>query len=493
MWDKNWLNWNRKHGIKSQSRTLEWKITQFLNNIRFEYVPAVKDRQFFNYLFGKLQNFLFEKDKSFSHQSDKFNELLKQQTNNLFKEFKENTKIDASFTMPRTLIDFFRTLTVETDWWVSLFDRWDWVQARFIPDILNEMSKDTKKKIIWWFEEPENSYESKNIRKLRDDFLNKYSESKQIFITTHSWEFLSIDDQNTSIYRVFKGENDTSRIVRFNEENNEWENMCDDLWIVLESRLIEKLQIRLTEQEEVIQKSDISVEDQKQITEKMIKQFDNCMDKLKIVENEIALIRKPNIFFEDKYLEIYKIAWLKINWISFTQDDLEQVFLNNCPYNFVSKDWDINLKSFLDNPLISEWDKRKIVGVFDFDRAFNQFNWLNKDRWDVIQGTEIDWLYRVRKGNDKFQAMLLPVPSHRCNYASIELWDSSKLTIELYFTDELLLKLWCLDEKLVAWVPIPVKVFWWEKSEFWKKLINLPKEEFESFRLLFSKIDALLC
>lgn len=37
------------------------QTTAFLNNFQFEYIPAIKDRNFFNYLFNKLQNYLFEK------------------------------------------------------------------------------------------------------------------------------------------------------------------------------------------------------------------------------------------------------------------------------------------------------------------------------------------------------------------------------------------------------------------------------------------------
>lgn len=220
MWDKNGLHENKKHNIKEnddpkKTRAQEGQLTQFLNNIKFEYIPAVKDRQFFNFLFRKLQEYLFEKqdqksENVFKTHSVKFNDLLKNETKKLFDEFKSNTGIEARFNIPETLVDFFRTLGVETENGISLFDRGDGIQARFIPDILNEISRDSRKKIIWGFEEPENSYEPLRCFELSQDFL-KYSDDKQIFITTHAFPFIGLKGQNVSSYRVVK-ENGVSHI-----------------------------------------------------------------------------------------------------------------------------------------------------------------------------------------------------------------------------------------------------------------------------------------
>jgi hypothetical protein len=495
MWDKDWLSLTyRKHNIKSQSRTVEWKVTQFLNNIRFEYVPAVKDRQFFNYLFRKLQKFLFEKDKKFTSQSNEFNSLLMEQTIKLFEDFKISSGIDASFIIPDTLIDFFRTLSVVTNQWVSLFDRWDWVQARFIPEILNEISRETKKKIIWWFEEPENSYESRNIRKLRDDFLNNYSQSKQIFITTHSGEFLSISSEKVSLYRVFKLANNTSQVVKFNEDNYEWERICDDLWIIMESRLIEKLQLRLSDETKLIESSEISKKEQKEIILKIENQFTECMEKLKTAEEEIRLIKKPSIFLEDEHLEIYKIAWLKLNWFSFDVTNFISIFDKNCPFTFNNKNWKKNLFNFLDCPWVTEWNWKKVIGIFDFDEAFNDFNWLTMKswRWNVENWTCEDWLYKRRTDHPCFCAVLIPVPVHRTSYASLLLAHNSILEIELYFSDIILDSLGCLIDKPIPWWP-PVKVFNSKKKwVFWKDLFDIPEKEFTAFHAFFSRIEDLL-
>lgn len=216
IWDKNGLNSSRKHNIKrnedpKKAVAQEGQLSQFLNNISFEYVPAVKDRQFFNVLFKKLQDYLFEKqgkknENKFTKHSSKFNDLLRDETQGLFLEFKKNVGIDAGFKIPETLVDFFRTLGVETESGISLFDRGDGIQARFIPDILNEISKDSRKKVIWGFEEPENSYEPLRCFELAQDFV-KYSEKKQIFITSHAFPFIGLKGDGVASYRVKNNDN----------------------------------------------------------------------------------------------------------------------------------------------------------------------------------------------------------------------------------------------------------------------------------------------
>ncbi|MBK8111624.1 MAG: hypothetical protein IPK46_15505 [Saprospiraceae bacterium] len=109
----------------------------------------------------------------------------------------KSSGVEANFYIPSTLVDFFRTLSVLTEDDVSLFERGDGIQARFIPEILDEISRNTNKNIIWGFEEPENSYESKNVRKLKNDFQKKYSKDYQIFITTHTMELLSMKREFT--------------------------------------------------------------------------------------------------------------------------------------------------------------------------------------------------------------------------------------------------------------------------------------------------------
>ncbi len=179
---------NKREPTQNQAAGVQGQLTQFLNSIYFEYIPAVKDRKFLQYLFTKLQKSLFDRDNTFKETSDEINSRIGGTTKDLFNEFKDKTGVDAQFTVPESLIDFFTTINVSTENGISLYSRGDGIQARFIPAILNEISKG-KKNVIWGFEEPENSYEYRNAELLAQDFLNNYSNSKKPPLKTEALIF----------------------------------------------------------------------------------------------------------------------------------------------------------------------------------------------------------------------------------------------------------------------------------------------------------------
>lgn len=462
MWDKNGLNSKRssnvgRHASAGKLRTQEGQLTQFLHNIKFQYVPAVKDRQFFHYLFQKLQIYLFEKqdkkrDNEFKKHSSEFNKLLKHETGNLFDEFKKNTNIEAQFNIPETLIDFFRTLGVETENGISLFDRGDGIQARFIPDILNEVSRDSRKKVIWGFEEPENSYEPLRCFELAQDFL-KYSNEKQIFITSHAFPFIGLKGPKVSSYRV-KKEDSISKIgiIDWKQRTIQGPGFENDA--------------------DALEKEMGLLETYSRLSEHLGKQINK---------------RKYLVFVEDSRKEIYKIAWLKLKNIPFTKDDFEQLFDQECPFNLFDKGGRNDLRKHLDMPVMDELKDCKIVGVFDFDDGFADFNGLKKGRWEDIKGDEGTGLFRKRRDLPCFYAMVIPVPSSRSLYAQ-QKFVNNYLTLEHLFEDSVLTK-----TGLLVGFSVPSggsKIAEVKKKNFWKKLIDLPREDFSNFEVLFSKIES---
>ena len=463
-WDKNGLNPNRKHNIKKNTDSAkagaqEGQLSQFLNNISFEYVPAVKDRQFFNILFKKLQNYLFEKqdkknDNKFTQHSSKFNDLLKTETQTLFDEFKKNVGIDAGFRIPETLVDFFRTLGVETENGISLFDRGDGIQARFIPDILNEISKDSRKKVIWGFEEPENSYEPLRCFELAQDFV-KYSKEKQIFITSHAFPFIGLKGEKIASYRV-KNASNVSKIgkIDWNQRTIKgigFENDTDEL--------------------------------EKEVG--ILEMYSKLSEHLgKAVEKN-----KNYVFIEDSRDRIYKIAWLKLNDISCTESNFEKIFDEKCTFFLFQKDGKNNLQTYLDMPVINEFKNNKIVGVFDFDDGFDNFNGLNASRWNPIDGDKDTCFSRKRKDHDYFYALLIPVPQSRGSYADIS-HIHNYLSIEHLIKDADLQTMDCFDGFTTPGGTTQiVKIK--GKNNLWKKLFNLDKRAFENFKPLFQKIDSI--
>lgn len=455
MWDKNGLSGSRKHNIKKnpdqkKAHAQEGQLSLFLNNISFEYVPAVKDRQFFNILFKKLQTYLFAKqdkknDNKFTAHSSKFNDLLKAETQSLFEEFGKSVGLKASFKIPETLVDFFRTLGVETENGISLFDRGDGIQARFIPDILNEISKDSRKKVIWGFEEPENSYEPLRCFELAQDFL-KYSDKKQIFITSHAFPFVGLKGVGVSSYRV-KNENNVSRIGLIN-----WEQ-----------RTIKGL----------------GIENDADKLEKEIGVLELYSEMSKHLGEEIE---KPIIYVEGKWDKIYlEKAW-------------QAIFPNEKnKFEIIDKGGKRIVNAIEDAAKSSS--NRKVIAICDRDEAGEEYFSLKendiKDLFEIVPNDQL-----VKKHKSKMvYIILLNNPASRANWVDPN--HKKILEIEHLFEDEFIKS---LGIKIPPCITKTAKE--WETSgEFKRKLGNkinsLKKEDlrlgdFKNFQVLFNKINKLL-
>ena len=514
------------------------QTTAFLKTFQFEYIPAIKDRQFFNHLFSKLQTYLFEKrDKSktnkFRDSSEKFNDILKAETNELFDNFLLSSGVEASFYIPSTLVDFFRTLSVQTENDISLFERGDGVQARFIPEILDEICRNSSKNIIWGFEEPENSYESKNIRKLKSEFQNKYSKKYQIFLTTHTMEFLALKREFTelemailnnkkiksqqkknealaalkpsqtssdiSIYRVWKKEaiNNTSIVTRFDETNNAWEELCDDLGIIQEARIIESLQSRIEEQIKEINSSTLTLKQQKAVYEELNSEYKSCLGNLLSAKIKIEEFLKPILIVEDFYESIYKIAYLKCNKIDFEKKDLDTVFSEHAPFTIRRAGGAGSVGGFLSMTTLDGYTDKKVIGLFDFDKeGCENFYHLKKrcdNEWnDPIKGDKRNGYFRKRKNHPCFISLLLPIPQRLDGLTSDITQGSftSFVEIENLISQEKLIALNCVDSKTVldkTYFKIKDSV----KSKALEKFYDLTAPDFTDFIPLFSKIQEL--
>lgn len=511
------------------------QTTAFLKNFQFEYIPAIKDRQFFNHLFTKLQAYLFEKgDKSkknqFRDSSEKFNEILRNETNELFDNFLNSSGVEASFHIPSTLVDFFRTLSVRTENEISLFERGDGVQARFIPEILDEISRNSTKNIIWGFEEPENSYESKNIRKLKDEFQFKYSKHYQIFITTHTMEFLAMKREYTdyenlilkdkknntqqkkdealsrlkshqvssdiSIFRVWKKPetNNTSLVTKFDESNNAWEEICDDLGIIQEARIIENLQSQIEEQIKEIKTSSLSLTLQKEVYEQLNHEYNLCLGNLQDAKSRIEEYIKPILIVEDKYEDIYKIAYLKCNNIDFSAETLNDLFKINSPFTIRRAGGAGSVRGVLNMTTTDGYTDKKIIGLFDYDKEGCENFYLlrnnSEKEWDVpILGKKSDGYFRKRKNHPCFYALLLPIPSRLDGLTSdiIEGQFTSFVEIENLISEDKLIELNCVEKKTVL-DKVYYKIKDSIKSKAIDKFINLPTDDFKDFSPLFDKI-----
>ena len=185
----------------------------FLRNTHFEYVPAVKSKEYFRDLLSKLYvTMLGSASQQLVNANKRYTSVLQTMTNELTEIIRENVKISSYLQMPNDMKVLFRDLLIQTQDGaneIPLSYRGDGIQARYIPSVLkyiyNSSIKDVPKNsvrsmTIWAYEEPENGVELKACYELAAEFLN-YCTEIQLFVTTHSPAFYGLkEQQNVTLF-----------------------------------------------------------------------------------------------------------------------------------------------------------------------------------------------------------------------------------------------------------------------------------------------------
>lgn len=224
VWTKIW----RESGLHQDKFNREFKPYSrslvFLKRIQYEYVPAVKSREYFRDLLAKLYRVMLDSSNSnLLTANATYTNVLKQMTIELTNIIKENLHISSYLQMPTDMEILFRDLLIQTkvaNTEIPLVFRGDGIQARHIPSILkfiyNKTIIDAPKNsvrgiTIWGYEEPENGVELKACYELAQEFFG-YSSEIQLLITTHSPAFYSLKDK-VLLYYV-KKENGISKYYK---------------------------------------------------------------------------------------------------------------------------------------------------------------------------------------------------------------------------------------------------------------------------------------
>ncbi|MDR1729273.1 MAG: AAA family ATPase [Prevotellaceae bacterium] len=210
---------------------------------------------------------------------------------------------------------------------------------------------------------------------------------------------------------------------------------------------------------------------------------------------ELSVSQKNNILFvEDTYTQIYKVAWLKLNDVAFDENNIDEKFINNAEFQIYGKGNKDNLKGFLDNPCMNEWNQKIIVGLFDFDDAYANYQALKtkqNDRWEIKSENEENGLYKKRKDCNVY-ALMLPIPEFRKNIAGKN-QKVNQLEVELLLQDAKIQEIYngadYATEKIIEGLEIPkIK----NKNDFWKKTLILDKIDFEAFSPLFDTLNTII-
>jgi len=167
--ESNNLESLEKHNqLPSTLETAKRFLSQFMNRIHFEYVPAVKDRVYYSHLLSTLQERLLDSplDKNTAPLVGDLASHIQGQIGQLQEDFRRATHLDTFIKPPDELASLFQSFLVSTTiegGTIPLVMRGDGMQARYVPSVLHYISSRSKIFFIWGFEEPENSLEYSHI------------------------------------------------------------------------------------------------------------------------------------------------------------------------------------------------------------------------------------------------------------------------------------------------------------------------------------------
>lgn len=437
------------------SASLQKQLTDFLDSIQYHYIPAIKDQSYFSHLYGELrQTLLKAKDSNVDNKKGDFELAIQEDTKTLMSEFMGmlgNSVVDIApvFELP-DLVNLFQSLNVQTGK-IPLRFRGDGIQAKLIPEILNfisikeqaltskkiKLGQKAKKYFIWGFEEPENSYEYKNAQILANRFKNVFIKNAQIFITTHSFNFLSLGGDGVATYRVWRDEKiQGSRITKIKRDSNGvFKFEGDDFRTDIE---------KLNEELGVFQ---------------LNKDLENLFLETEKTKNDflqkVKVINKPVIYTEGN-----NVAYIK---------KAKEFFAPDLDFDIESLGNKDDIKKFFHRFSEANFKRYKILFVFDCDA---------KLEYEACESKKTDNLIAfIFKANDK--NTISEVQNGIENLFSSSLFDDEE-------------KVFIIDEHFRSKI-IQSRTRRLKKTEFQKFICEERKleEDFENFKPLFNRVKEM--
>lgn len=183
------------------------RLTRFLNDIDFTYIPAIKDLSVHADLIERMYAAAAQSN-AISVATDRFVDTIGQSTVDLTKQLSSLFKQESKLSAPTELSLLFRNLDFAygSEGHSMLRQKGDGIKARHIPEILRFINENEKRKKfhIWGFEEPENSLDlgAAGLEANRFGELSSRDDT-QIFLTSHSPAFYLSENPNTTVSRYF--------------------------------------------------------------------------------------------------------------------------------------------------------------------------------------------------------------------------------------------------------------------------------------------------
>lgn len=391
-------------------------LTGYLNKIKFEYVPAIKDEKVFKHVLRLLQEDIISISLKRGQEirKDILNVSKKFQSNvmELASEFQKSTGVDTNVRLPVEISELFQSLNVytktglEDEYDISINKRGDGIRLRYLPSIYYFLAENHNGNFILAFEEPENSMEYNLSTQMAKDFQLVYSKKAQIFITSHSSAFLFDYSNSFALYRIYKTKamtnvaklkitEDSLQIIDNKQEDYK---LIEDIGLISLQKLFHKdYQAR--------------VEEIKIISEKHA-----------VLQKHVEASNKPVVFTEGKTdVLILKTAWEKLytdKAIPFEIFPVETTAFGGGDggYSALTR----RLESVRE-------DENLQIGIYDNDYAGNDKGFIKlNNNFSFLEKSKY---IKVHK-NKRAAAILLPV------VPGLEEFENYKnLAIEFYFSE----------------------------------------------------------
>lgn len=418
---------HKRGKLPSSLTTAQRSLATFLNKVHFEYVPAIRDRNYVNELLSRLQRTLLdmsiEKNEALFTTAQTLADHIENQVVDLKSDFESATNIETSIEPPASASGLFQSFLVSTmtdNGSVPLKFRGDGLQSRYIASVLHYIALNSKDFYVWGYEEPEIALEYSHVSSMAKDFLAKYSEESQIFLSTHSPAFISLESDKVSCYRV--SQDDSETFVANTALSKDFEG---------KSLLKEELGI---------------IEIQREVHDfysAELKKLDNLNKRVLELQEEVDEKQRALIVTEGKTdARIFEVAFGKIGVLE------SQVIFRSCDNAGGQGD------SGGAGPLakliesIHPDDGRIVIALFDNDgEGQKEFERLSKNF------KLVDWCSEVKMHKNGFAwAMLISEPEFRKGYVA-----AKNLCVEYLFEDDVLKKKFN-DGKSLEIKPVDPKV-----------------------------------
>ncbi len=203
-------SWNRYSNEPETTYDIENSnnLQRFLNKINFTYVPAVKDINTYSRYLRVLYETISEgQNVDLSTPAAQLSSSVNAAIKSMSDRIAQATGVSSSIDVPSDFRDLFERmsfLTKQEEFVVPLRNRGDGLQSRHIPHILEFISDQNKKYNVWAYEEPENSLEMTKSFEVARQFSNEFSKNNQIFTTSHSPSFYSLEGDSVEKFYVSK-------------------------------------------------------------------------------------------------------------------------------------------------------------------------------------------------------------------------------------------------------------------------------------------------